>query len=238
MKLIRVPSYEEMSRQAAELLAAQVLLEPSCVLGLATGSSPVGMYDLLAKKCAAGDLDFSAVRSINLDEYCGLTAEDEQSYRYFMNKNLFDHINIRPENTHVPDGLAEDKEAVCAAYDKLIADLGGIDMQVLGIGHNGHVGFNEPDDYYTAGTHVVDLKESTIKANARFFEDISQVPTQAVTMGMKSIMQSRRILLLAGKDKKEIVEKALFGRITPQVPASLLQLHPDLTVLLVDDEAK
>lgn len=234
MKIWHEKDYDAMSDRAAELLAAQVILKPACVLGLATGSSPVGMYRRIAEQYRQGLLDFSAVTSVNLDEYCGLSPEDPQSYRYFMEENLFRHINIRRENTFVPDGLNPDREAVCAAYDAHIAALGGVDLQVLGIGNNGHIGFNEPDDHFTVGTHVVALKESTIQANARFFEDISQVPTHAVTMGMGAILQAKRILLLAGAEKAAIVRQALEGPVTPQVPASLLQLHPDVTIVQAD----
>ena len=234
MKILHEKNYDAMSARAAELLAAQVLLKPACVLGLATGSSPVGMYRRLAEQYRQGQLDFSAVTSVNLDEYCGLSPEDPQSYRYFMEENLFRHINIRRENTFVPDGLNPDHAAVCAAYDARIAALGGIDLQVLGIGNNGHIGFNEPDDHFTVGTHVVALKESTIQANARFFEDIAQVPTHAVTMGMGAILQAKRILLLAGAEKAAIVRQAMEGPVTPQVPASLLQLHPNVTIVQGD----
>ncbi len=234
MKIWHEKNYDAMSDRAAELLAAQVILKPACVLGLATGSSPVGMYRRLAEQYRQGLLDFSAVTSVNLDEYCGLSPEDPQSYRYFMEENLFRHINIRRENTFVPDGLNPDREAVCAAYDARIAALGGVDLQVLGIGNNGHIGFNEPDDHFTVGTHVVALKESTIQANARFFEDISQVPTHAVTMGMGAILQAKRILLLAGAEKAAIVRQAMEGPVTPHVPASLLQLHPDVTIVQAD----
>ena len=234
MNILHEKNYDAMSDRAAEILAAQVVLKPACVLGLATGSSPVGMYRRLAEQYQQGMLDFSAVTSVNLDEYCGLSPEDPQSYRYFLEENLFRRINIRRENTFVPDGLSPDRAAACAAYDARLAALGGIDMQVLGIGHNGHIGFNEPDDHFTAGTHVVELKESTIRANARFFEDISQVPTQAITVGMRTILQAKRILLLAGADKADIVRQAMTGPVTPQVPASLLQLHPNVTVVQAD----
>ena len=234
MKLIKVADYEALSAQAAELLAAQIVVKPNCILGLATGSTPIGTYDCLIEKYKAGKLDFSSVTSVNLDEYYGLAGTDPQSYRYFMNTHLFDHVNIRPNFTFVPNGLATDPEAECAAYDRRIAEMGRIDMQILGIGDNGHIGFNEPDDYFTGPTHVVELKESTIQANARFFEDISQVPTKALTMGMYNIMQAKHILLLAGANKKDIVEKAVYGPITPQVPASLLQLHHSVTVILTE----
>jgi len=232
MKLIKVDSYEKLSRQAANIISAQVILKPNAVLGLATGSSPVGTYAQLIKWYEKGDLDFSSVTTVNLDEYCGLSPDNDQSYRYFMDTNLFNHVNVDKKRTNVPNGLAEDLDKECVRYDALIKSLGGIDLQLLGIGHNGHIGFNEPDSAFEKTTHVVELKQSTIDANARFFEDRSQVPTRAITMGIKSIMNARKILLIAnGKDKKEILEKALFGPVTPEVPASILQLHPDLTVV-------
>ena len=235
MRIIKTKNYDDMSRLGADLLAALVAEKPACVLGLATGSTPEGMYALLADKHQNEGLDFSKVTSVNLDEYAGLEGTHEQSYRYFMNKHLFDHVNIDKANTFVPDGTAADTAAECAAYDKRIDELGGIDLQVLGIGHNGHIGFNEPDDAFTAPTHVVTLKESTINANARFFERIEDVPTRALTVGMSAIFKARKILLMAGAEKKDIVEKALTGPITPQVPASLLQLHPDVTVILAEN---
>ncbi len=231
---ISAKDYEDMSRRGAALLADLIKNKPACVLGLATGSTPEGMYALLAEKHRREGLDFSAVTSVNLDEYAGLPGDHEQSYRYFMNTHLFDHVNIDKKNTFVPDGTAADPAAECAAYDRRIDELGGIDLQVLGIGHNGHIGFNEPDDVFTAATHVVTLKGSTIQANARFFESIDDVPTQALTVGMAAIFKARQILLLAGAEKKAIVEKALTGPITPQVPASLLQLHPNVTVILAE----
>jgi len=232
MRFIKVDTYEELSRKAANLISAQVLSKPDCVLGLATGSSPVGAYKVLIERCAKGDLDFSEVTSVNLDEYVGLDGTNDQSYRYFMNKNLFDHINIDKSKTFVPNGLAEDYNAECEEYDARVKALGGIDLQLLGIGFDGHIGFNEPDSCFTKATHVVDLHESTIQANARFFENEADVPRQAVTMGMMCIMQARKVVLIAnGAGKKDIVEKAFFGSITPEVPASILQLHPDLTVI-------
>ena len=232
MRFIKVDTYEELSRKAANLISAQVLSKPDCVLGLATGSSPVGAYKVLIERCAKGDLDFSEVTTVNLDEYVGLDGTNDQSYRYFMNKNLFDHINIDKSKTFVPNGLAEDYNAECEEYDARVKALGGIDLQLLGIGFDGHIGFNEPDSCFTKATHVVDLHESTIQANARFFENEADVPRQAVTMGMMCIMQARKVVLIAnGAGKKDIVEKAFFGPITPEVPASILQLHPDLTVI-------
>ncbi len=232
MKIIETNSYEELSRIAADLVGAQVILKPDCVLGLATGSTPIGLYDNLIARCKDGTLDFSAVRSVNLDEYCGLDGSNDQSYRYFMDTHLFNHVNIDKANTHVPSGLASDFAAEGEQYDAMIRELGGIDIQVLGIGLDGHIGFNEPADHFTGPTHEVELDPSTIEANARFFASIDDVPRSAITMGMASIMQARKILLLAsGANKKEIMDKALFGPITPQVPASLLQIHPDVTVI-------
>lgn len=231
MKFITVNSYEELSRKAAAIIAAQIVSKPNCVLGLATGSSPVGTYKNLVEWHKNGDLDFSAVTSINLDEYTGLDGSNDQSYRYFMNYNLFDHINIDKNNTYVPNGKATDLEKECAEYDARIKEK-GIDIQLLGIGLDGHIGFNEPDSCFTKETHLVTLDESTIIANARFFESIDDVPKTAVTMGMGGIMSAKKILLVAnGQSKKEILNKAFFGPITPEVPASILQLHPDVTVI-------
>lgn len=232
MKFITVENYEQLSKIGANLIFSQVTLKPNSVLGLATGSSPVGLYKELIKKYNDGEIDFSETISVNLDEYLGLTGDNDQSYRYFMNTNLFDHINIKKENTFVPSGIAEDIEKECKEYDERIKKLGGIDLQLLGIGLDGHIGFNEPSDCFDKGTHVVDLDESTIVANSRFFESIDDVPKKAITLGMEGIMQAKKVLLIAsGESKKEIMEKAFFGPITPQVPASILQLHPDLTVI-------
>ncbi len=232
MKYIVVNTYDELSNKAADLIAAQILVKPHCVLGLATGSSPVGTYKRLIEDNRAGKIDFSTVTSVNLDEYVGLDGSNDQSYRYFMNDNLFDHVNIDKQKTFVPNGCAADLAAEGEAYDKMIKELGGIDLQLLGIGLDGHIGFNEPDAYFTGPTHEVKLDESTIEANARFFASKEEVPTTAITMGMLSIMQAKKVLLVAnGAAKKAIVEKAFFGPIDPQVPASILQLHPDVTVI-------
>ena len=232
MKYFEVKSYEELSRKGAGIIAAQVINKPNCVLGLATGSSPVGIYKNLIEWCKNGDVDFSEVTSVNLDEYVGLDGTNDQSYRYFMEDNLFKGINIKPENTYVPNGCADDFEKEGAEYDKRIKDFGGIDLQLLGIGLDGHIGFNEPDTCFTGPTHLVDLHPSTIEANARFFDCIDDVPKKAITMGMTSVMQAKSILLIAnGEAKKEIVQKAMFGPITPEVPASILQLHPNVTVI-------
>ena len=232
MNIIKATDYNDLSRKVANVISAQVILKPNSVLGLATGSTPIGAYKQLVEWYKKGDVDFSKVTTINLDEYCGLSIENDQSYRHFMNHNLFQHINIDIHNTNVPNGLVLDFNKECERYDNLITTLGGIDLQLLGIGHNGHIGFNEPDVSFEKTTHIVDLDETTIKANARFFENIDDVPKKAITMGIKSIMQAKKVLLIAnGPDKKEIIEKALHGPVTPDVPASILQFHPDLTVV-------
>ena len=236
MKIIKTKDYEHMSRVTANLLSAQVIMKPDCVLGLATGSTPVGAYKQLVQWFQNGDLDFSEVTSVNLDEYKGLSPENDQSYRYFMNHNLFDHINIRKDHTFVPNGLEPDAEKACDDYNKIIHDLGGIDLQLLGLGNNGHIGFNEPSSSFEKETHCVDLTQSTIDANARFFSSLSEVPRQAYTMGIQTIMQAKKIVVaVSGQGKASIVKEAFFGPITPQVPASVLQLHSDVTV--VGDEA-
>lgn len=236
MKLTVTNSYEKLSKLAAEYIAAQVILKPDSVLGLATGSSPVGVYKCLVEKFNKGCLDFSDVISINLDEYVGLDGSHEQSYRYFMQDHFFNYVNIKPENTFVPNGCASDLAAECSEYDARVTRLGGIDLQLLGIGPDGHIGFNEPDDHFTAETHVVDLLPSTIEANSRFFSSIDEVPKQAVSMGMGSIMKAKKILLIAnGKAKKDVLMEALNGKITPNLPASLLQLHRDVTVIFSEE---
>ncbi len=232
MKFITVDSYEKLSRKAANIIAAQIISKPKSILGLATGSSPLGTYARLVEMYKDGDIDFSEVTSVNLDEYVGLTGENDQSYRYFMDNNLFKFVNIDPAKTYVPNGCAEDLAKEGKEYDQRIADFGGIDLQLLGIGLDGHIGFNEPDDAFTAETHRVVLDQSTIEANARFFANEDEVPKEAITMGMLSIMQAKKVLLIAnGKNKYEIVQKAFYGPITPEVPASILQLHPDVTVI-------
>ncbi len=236
MKLITVKNYEELSHKAALIIASQIISKPNCVLGLATGSSPVGTYKELIEMNKKGDIDFKDVTSVNLDEYVGLDGTHDQSYRYFMDNNLFNFVNINKAKTHVPSGLATDLAKEGKRYDDLVQSLGGTDLQLLGIGLDGHIGFNEPDDVFTAATHEVVLDESTIDANARFFAHRDDVPKTAITMGMMSIMQAKKILLIAnGKAKKEIVEKALFGPITPKVPASILQLHKDVTVIFSEE---
>lgn len=229
-------NYEHASRKAANLISAQILLKPDSVIGLATGSTPLGTYRCLIDWYQKGDLDFSKVQTINLDEYRGLSPENDQSYRYFMNKNLFSQVNIDLANTHVPDGMEPDADKACADYDRLMEQIGGIDLQLLGLGHNGHIGFNEPADVFAKGTNCVKLAQSTIDANARFFENKDMVPKEAYTMGIRSIMYAKKILVVAcGEDKAEIVKRAFTGPITPQVPASVLQLHQD--VILVGDSA-
>ena len=236
MKIIKTKDYADMSRKAANIIAAQVIMKPDCVLGLATGSTPIGTYKELIKAYETGDLDFSLVKTANLDEYRGLEKTNDQSYDYFMKENLFNHININFENLNIPNGEKPDAEEECARYEAAVKALGGQDLQLLGMGHNGHIGFNEPADEFPKVTHCVDLQESTIQANKRFFEKVEDVPTQAYTMGIGTIMQAKKILVVAsGADKAEIVKKAFFGPITPQVPASILQLHPDVTVVV--DEA-
>ena len=229
--------YQDVSRKAANIISAQIILKPDSVMGLATGSTPIGIYDQLVKWYEKGDLDFSSVVSINLDEYKGLSGDNDQSYRYFMNKHLFDRINIKKENTYVPNGLEPDSKKACQEYNDIIEKFGGIDMQLLGLGHNGHIGFNEPGEAFEKETHCVDLTKSTIEANKRFFEREEDVPKQAYTMGIKSIMQAKKIIIVvSGKDKADIVKKAFLGPVTPEVPASVLQLHNDVT-LVGDKEA-
>ena len=236
MRIYQEADYAAMSRRAANLIAAEVIRKPNCVLGLATGSTPVGAYKQLAVWNQQGDLSFKEVQSVNLDEYKGLAPTHDQSYRYFMQTNFFDHIDIDVANTNVPDGLAADPAAECARYDELVRSLGYADLQLLGLGRNGHIGFNEPCDRFVKETHVVDLTQSTIDANARFFASADDVPRQALTMGIGCIMAARRVLLIAsGEDKADAVYNAFCGPITPQCPASILQLHND--VVLVGDKA-
>ena len=236
MRIIKAKDYADMSRKAANIIAAQVILKPDCVLGLATGSTPIGTYKELIKGYENGDLDFSLVKTANLDEYRGLEKSNDQSYDYFMKANLFNHININFDNLNIPNGENPDADAECKRYEAVVKELGGQDLQLLGMGHNGHIGFNEPADEFVKETHCVDLQESTIQANKRFFEKVEDVPTQAYTMGINTIMQAKTILVIvSGADKAEIVKKAFFGPVTPQVPASILQMHPN--VIVVVDEA-
>ena len=236
MNIYRVKDYDALSRKAAGMIAAQIITKPDCVLGLATGSTPIGTYKHLIKKYEDGDLDFSQVKTANLDEYRGLSRDVEQSYYYFMYHNLFKHINIDMANTNIPDGTAADSAKECRRYEDVIKKLGGVDIQFLGIGHDGHIGFNEPGSEFDKETHCVDLAEMTIEANKRFFSSIDEVPRQAYTMGIGTIMKSRKIILaVSGKDKAGILKEALYGPVTPLVPASILQFHPDVAVIADED---
>lgn len=236
MKIYKAKDYNDMSRKAANILSAQVIMKPDAVLGLATGSTPLGTYSQLIEWCKKGDIDFSNVTTVNLDEYKGLPRDNPQSYYRFMCENFFDHINIDKKNVNVPDGTQENSEIECERYNNVIRSVGGIDMQLLGIGDNGHIGFNEPGCAFETETHCVKLTESTINANSRFFESIDEVPKEAYTMGIKSIMQAKKILLIAsGENKAKALSEAICGPVTPQNQASILQLHNDVTI--VADEA-
>jgi len=236
MKIIKAKDYQDMSRKAANIISAQVILKPDCVLGLATGSTPIGMYEKLVEWYNKGDLDFGDVTTVNLDEYKGLPKEDEQSYYYFMHSHLFDYVNINPDRTFLPDGMNEDPDAECERYEEVIRSVGGVDLQLLGMGHNGHIGFNEPGDEFAKGTHCVDLQPRTIEANKRFFASVDDVPRQAYSMGIQTIMKAKKILVIvSGEDKAEALKNSLFGPVTPRVPGSILQMHPDVTI--VADEA-
>ena len=237
MRIIRTKNYDEMSRKAAAIIAAQVIHKPDCVLGLATGGTPVGTYKNLVEWYNHGDIDFSEVSTVNLDEYRGLPREHRESYWSFMHRNLFDHVNIPQDRINLPDGTNMDADAECKRYDAVIASMGGVDLQLLGIGHDGHIGFNEPSDAFDMGTHCVDLTEETIEANKRFFASRDEVPRQAYTMGTHTIMSARKVLMIvSGRDKAEIIKKAFFGPVTPHVPASILQMHPNF-VLVADEDA-
>ena len=237
MRILCAKDYKEMSEMAADIIGAEILLKPDAVLGLATGSTPIGTYEELVRRYEAGRLDFSEIKTVNLDEYRGLTKDNDQSYYYFMHSHLFDHVNIDKNNTNVPDGMEPDAVKAGQDYENIIKNYGGIDLQLLGLGNNGHIGFNEPCDEFIDETHVVDLTQSTIEANKRFFASIDDVPKQAYTMGIGSIMRAKRVLMVVnGKGKAEIVKEAFFGPITPKVPASILQLHNDF-ILIVDVEA-
>ena len=236
MRIIKAKDYKDMSRKAANIISGQIIMKPNCVLGLATGSTPIGTYEELVERYRNGALDFSEVTSVNLDEYKGLPRENDQCYYYFMNDHLFRHVNINKDRTYLPNGMEPDSDKACAEYNRIIASVGGIDLQLLGLGHNGHIGFNEPADSFELETHCVDLTDSTIQANQRFFASYDDVPKQAYTMGIKTIMQAKKVLVVvSGEDKAEIVKKAFFGQVTPRVPASILQIHKDVTI--VADEA-
>ena len=236
MKIYKAKDYDDMSRKAANIISAQIILKPDCVLGLATGSTPLGLYRQLAEWCDKGDLDFSQVTTVNLDEYKGLSREDPQSYYYFMHENLFKKVNIDKNRTFLPDGMEADSDKACKKYNEILASAGKVDIQLLGLGHNGHIGFNEPNTFFEKETHCVTLTDQTIKANRRFFASEEDVPRQAYTMGIRTIMSARQILIVvSGADKADTVKKAFFGPVTPEVPASILQLHDN--VILVADEA-
>lgn len=237
MKKYILKDYEEMSSKAADIVTSQIKNNPNSVLGLATGSTPEGMYKHLVQRHKDGEISFKDIVTFNLDEYYGLSSDHPQSYRYFMEDHLLYHVDIDPDNVHIPDGLTKDIPEMCKNYDQLIEEAGQIDLQILGIGINGHIGFNEPGEKFVKGTHLVDLTDDTLDANSRFFKSDEQVPARAITMGVGSILNAKSIILLAsGKNKADAIKMAFEGPITPQVPASILQLHPDVT-LIVDEEA-
>ena len=237
IKIVRTNNYEEMSRKAAAVIAAQIIDKENSVLGLATGSTPEGLYACLVKGYQAGDLDFSQVRTVNLDEYQGLPREHDQSYYYFMNHHLFQHVNIDKAQTYLPNGMNEDIEGECARYHAVVESMGGVDLQLLGIGPNGHIGFNEPGDHFESSTHCVTLTETTIQANSRFFASEADVPRRAFSMGIGEIMAAKKILVVAnGKGKAWAVKEMLTGPVTPQVPATILRFHPNV-VLVADEDA-
>lgn len=236
VRIIQAADPAQVGALAADRFEELIAVKPACLLGLATGSSPLPLYRELIAREKAGQIDFSRVRTANLDEYKGLSPTHPQSYRRFMRENLFDHISVRPENTIVPDGLTDDVDAMCRAYEEQIEAWGGLDLQLLGLGHDGHIGFNEPTDHFPRYTHEVTLTQITREANKRFFDSIDDVPTAAYTMGIGTVMSARKILMIVtGRDKADILRKSLFGPITPQIPASVLQLHSDVTVIC--DEA-
>ncbi len=237
MRIIATMDYQEMSRKAANIISAQVILNPNSVLGLATGSSPIGTYKQLIEWYHKGDIDFSLIKTVNLDEYKGMSPDNPQSYSYFMNENFFQHININLKNVHIPNGLAEDAQKECRRYDEIIASLGGVDLQLLGLGNNGHIGFNEPNDNFIRTTHCVALSQSTIDANSRFFQNFEEIPRYAYTMGIGNIMEANKIVVVVnGKGKAQILKEVIEGPITPSVPASILQFHKDVTIV-ADQEA-
>lgn len=239
MNIFKLNNNEDFVQTGANLIVSLLQSNPKSVLGLATGSSPVGVYARVVDMYQKGLVSFSKASTYNLDEYVGLPADHPQSYRSFMNEHLFQHIDIPLSRTHVPNGNAEDLEAECLAYDKMLEDNGPVDLQILGIGSNGHIGFNEPDASLSSGTHVVDLLDETIQANARFFPSQAEVPRQAITMGIASILKAKQIVLLVrGEEKADALKNALEGPITTQCPASLLQSHPNVVVLLDEGAGK
>ncbi len=236
MEIICCKNYEKMSEKAAQIIAEQIVQKSDSVLGLATGSTPLKIYEILAEKYDEEELDFGSVTTINLDEYKGLSPENKQSYHYYMNYNFFHKVNVNPKKIFIPDGMEADEKRACEVYDQIIRDAGGIDLQLLGLGNNGHIGFNEPGDSFDATTHLVNLTVSTINANKRFFEKEEDVPRQAYTVGIKTIMQAKKILLVvSGESKADILSKAFLGPVTNEIPASILKLHDDVTI--VGDEA-
>jgi len=238
MRVVVVKTPEEMGREAAAIVAEGIRSKPHYVLGLATGSTPIPLYQELIRLHKEEGLDFSSVITFNLDEYVGLPPTHDQSYRYFMDAQLFNHVNIPKRNTHIPDGMTDDIEAHCLAYEAMIEDVGGIDCQILGIGGNGHIGFNEPGSSLASRTRVVELTEKTIQDNSRFFSSIEEVPRRAITMGIGTILDAQKLVLLAtGAKKAEAIAAALEGPVTAKVPASALQLHPDVTFILTEDAA-
>ncbi len=239
MRIILADNYEEMSKKAAAIVRNQIILKPDCVLGLATGDTPIGMYKELIKMHESKEVDFADVTTFNLDEYCKLNQENTQSYYYYMNHNFFKHINVKKENTYIPNGAAQDINEECRNYERQIKNKGGIDLQVLGIGANGHIGFNEPDIKFEAETHLVKLDKMTIEANSRFFSSKDEVPTTAISMGIETIMKSRMLVLLAnGEIKADAIYKTVKGKICPEVPASIIQLHPNATMIIEKNAAK
>lgn len=237
MRILVCKDYDEMSQKAAQMILSQITLKPNCVLGLATGSTPIGMYENLVRMYQQGIVDFSEVQTFNLDEYLGLLPTNQQSYHYFMNNHLFNHVNINKNHIHIPNGMADSIDEECQRYDQLIEEAGGIDIQVLGIGNNAHIGFNEPTINFEKGTHIVELDESTREANARFFNHMDEVPKRAITMGTGSIFKSRKIMLLAtGANKAQAIYDTVYGKVQPEVPSSILQFHNDI-VLILDEEA-
>jgi glucosamine-6-phosphate deaminase len=235
MKIVTVKNADALGKYAGDIFSEAIRKKPDIVLGLATGSTSLPLYRELIRRYENGELDFSRVRTVNLDEYAGLPGTHEQSYRYFMNKTFFGHVNIDLANTHLPDGCAEDPEAECARYDALIDGFGGIDLQLLGIGVNGHIGFNEPSDTFSNRSQMIRLAEDTINANSRFFTSPADVPEYAYTIYVRRTMLARKIIMLAGKEKTQIVNRAAYGEVTPQLPASVLQLHQDATVILMQE---
>lgn len=236
MRIVRAKDYQDMSEKAAHMIAEQIRRKPDCVLGLATGSTPEGIYEKLAEWYRAGKLDFARVTTVNLDEYKGLDRGNVHSYYHYMQEKLFARVNIRTDRTFVPDGMAQDSDRACREYDGIIAAAGGVDLQLLGLGHNGHIGFNEPGTDFEIQTHCVNLTESTVRANRRFFSSMEEVPGQAYTMGIGTIMQAAGIVMaVSGEDKAEILKTAVCGPVTTMVPASVLQLHRNVTIIA--DEA-